>query len=165
VAALLVTGFLAAGLAASPKASTAAAAGPAGPVTRVEARSADFLAVGVARGGSMSIHISHLLDNAPVRDAVVNVGLRGTDHATKAEADGSYTLESGDLELPGAAAIDFRVAENGTQEVLKGTLSIAGAARPQESSSGRQLWWWALNFGVCIGFLYLYSRRRKASQD
>jgi hypothetical protein len=29
----------------------------------------------------------------------------------------------------------------------------------------RQMWWWALNFAVCIGFLMLWSRRRKARQE
>jgi hypothetical protein len=44
-------------------------------------------------------------------------------------------------------------------------LQTAAAAGPSEDkNSARQLWWWALNFGVCIGFLWLISRRRKAAQ-
>ena len=38
---------------------------------RIEARSADLLAVGTVQGDRMTIHLSRILDNAPVRDAVV----------------------------------------------------------------------------------------------
>ena len=173
--ALLYAAGLAAALAAFPAAipaasaeadlAAAAATAPPGPAARVEARSAALLAVGVARGDTMSIHVSRLIDNVPVRDAVVTVMLRGAAHATTPEADGSYTLKAGDLQLPGAAGVEFRVTQAGAQQILRGTLVVDGAAAPEAKSSGRQLWWWALNFGVCIGFLYLLSRRRRSAQD
>ena len=43
----------------------ARAAAPA----RIEVRSADLLVVGLVQGDAMSINVSRLLDNAPVRDA------------------------------------------------------------------------------------------------
>jgi hypothetical protein len=135
------------------------------PGARVEARSADMLAVGVVHGDRMSIHISRLADNAPVRDAAVAVLLRGASHPTVAEADGSYTLLNPDLKLPGAAAVEFHVTQGAAQETLKGTLDIASAAATDEKSQARQYWWWALNFGVCIGFLALISRRKKKASD
>jgi len=154
--------------------STAAAAGGAGTngvpgdppaSSRVEARSADLLAVGVVHGDRLIIHLSRLIDNAPVRDAAVTVVLRGAAHPAVAETDGSYALQSKDLTLPGAAAIEFQVSQAGAQQSLKATLQITGGAgQPENRGSARQLWWWVLNFAVCIGFLLLISRRRKASR-
>jgi len=130
---------------------------------RVEARSGDLLAVGLVRGDRMSIHLSRVIDNAPVRDAAVTVVLRGAAHPATAETDGSFTLQTPELGIPGAATVEFQVAQAGGQQSLKGTLQIAGAgALPEDKNSARQLWWWVLNFGVCIGFLWLVSRRRKS---
>ncbi len=143
-------------------AAVAVTPGAAAP-TRVEARSPDLLAVGLVQGDRMSIHVSRLLDNAPLRDAVVTVVLRGMTHPTVAEADGSYTLVAKDLALPGAAAVEFHVVQAQLHENLRGVLQAAAAAAPDERSNARQLWWWALNFGVCIGFLVLFSRRKKSA--
>jgi hypothetical protein len=141
-----------------------AAAEPAAP-ERVEARSADLLAVGLVRGDRMTVHLSRLLDNAPVRDAAVTVVLRGTAHPAVAETDGSYTLQTADLALPGSVAVEFQVMEPAGRQSLKGSLQIdSGPEHPEERNSARQLWWWVLNFAVCIGFLWLISRRRKNTE-
>jgi hypothetical protein len=133
-------------------------------VPRIEAHSANLMAVGIVHGDRMSIHLSRLVDNAPVHDAVLTVLLRGIVHPTVAEADGSYTLQTKDLDLPGAASVEFQVTQGTAREDLKGTLpAAAGSAKPEEKNSARQLWWWVLNFAVCIGFLMLISRRRKAA--
>jgi hypothetical protein len=151
------------GAAAVPLAAFAAESPPP---ARVEARSADLLAVGLAHGDRMTIRLSRLIDNAPVRDAAVTVILRGIAHPTTAEADGSFTLQTKDLAIPGAAAVDFQVAQAAGSATLKGTLQVAaGAGSSDGKNSSRQLWWWVLNFAVCIGFLWLYSRRRKASEE
>jgi hypothetical protein len=135
---------------------------PAAP--RVEMRSADLLAVGVVHGDTLSIHVSRLADNAPVRDAAITVILRGAAHAATAETDGSYSLQTKDLALPGAAAVEFQVTQGATRASLKGTLDIADAGgRSEDKNSARQLWWWVLNFAVCFGVLWLISRRRKAA--
>ena len=154
-------------LAASALAATAFVAAPAesAPPARIEARSADLLAVGLVRGDRMTIHLSRVIDNAPVRDAAVTVVLRGASHPATAETDGSYTLQTKDLALPGAAAVEFEVAEAGGQQSLKGTLQVAAAGgKSGDENSARQLGWWVLNFAVCIGFLWLISRRRKSAQ-
>lgn len=134
---------------------------------RVETRSADLMAVGVVHGERMTIRLSRLSDNAPVSDAVVTVRLRGAVHPTIAEADGSYTMQTQDLSVPGPAAVVFQIAQGSAREDLRGAIQVAaGPAAPEEKNSARQLGWWVLNFAVCIGFLLLISRRRKAaSQD
>lgn len=157
---LLVT----AAAAAWPIDAPADAPAEAPAVARVEARSADLLAVGVVHGDKMSIHISRLADNAPVRNAAITVVLRGTAHSATAETDGSYSLQTQDLSLPGAAAVDFQVSQGAASASLKGTLDIADAAgRTDDKNNARQLWWWVLNFAVCFGVLWLISRRRKAA--
>jgi hypothetical protein len=147
-------------------AACAAASGESPAPARVEARSEDLMAVGLVRDDKMTIRLSRLIDNAPVRDAAVTVILRGVTHPTTAEADGSFTLETKDLAVPGAAAVEFQVVQAAARATLKGTLQVAaGAGSADDRNSARQLWWWVLNFAVCIGFLWLYSRRRKAAQD
>jgi hypothetical protein len=155
-------GAIAAGAAMAPGAATVAAA-PA--PARFEARSAELLAVGLVQDERMSIHVSRLLDNAPVRDAGVTVLLRGVAHPATAEADGSFTLQTPDLRLPGKAVIEIQIAQATAHETLKGTLQVdAGEGAAEDKNSARQLWWWVLNFAVCIGFLWLISRRRKSAQ-
>jgi len=144
------------------------AAAPAAPDpaqgARVEARSSDLVAVGTVHGERMTIHLSRIIDNAPVHDAVVRVVLRGIEHATTAEADGSYSLQAPELSLPGAAAVQFDVALGAARERLAGTLQIAAPAdKPGAGNNSRQLAWWVLNFAVCIGALILWRRRRAAA--
>ena len=154
--ALAATAFVAA-----PAASAASA-----PPARIEARSADLLAVGLVQDGRLTIHLSRVIDNAPVRDAAVTVVLRGASYPATAQTDGSFTLQTKDLALPGAAAVEFQVAEAGGQQSLKGTLQVAAAGgKSGDGNSARQLGWWVLNFAVCIGFLWLISRRRKSAQS
>jgi len=152
------------GIAVMAAATAAGAMEPA--PARIEARSADLLAVGVVQDDRMSIHLSRLLDNAPVRDVAVTVLLRGVAHPTTAEADGGFTLQTPDLRLPGTAGVEIQVAAGGAaHETLKGALQVAaGAGQADDKNSARQLWWWVLNFAVCIGFLWLISRRRKSAQ-
>jgi hypothetical protein len=144
-------------------AAWSAPAAEAPPVARVEAHSQTLLAVAVVRGEHMSIRLTRPADNAPVSDAVVKVHLRGSMLPTLAEADGSYTLDATDLVIPGSTAMEFEVTEAGSTQTLAGTLVRTDAAqKPADGNSARQLWWWVLNFAVCIGFLMLLSRRRKA---
>src|ERR1700722_1553968 len=155
-------------IAAALIAAAASAAGSGDPATpaRIEARSADLLAVGLVHDDRMTIHLSRVIDNAPVRDAAVTVVLRGASHPATAETDGSYTLQTKDLTLPGAAVIEFQVVEAAARRSLKGTLQItAASAQAGTKNTARQLWWWVLNFAVCFGFVWLFSRRRKAVQS
>jgi hypothetical protein len=147
-------------------AAAADAPGGASALPRVEARSGDLLAVGVVHDDKMSIRVSRLVDNAPVRDAAISVLLRGTAHSATAETDGSYSLQTQDLTLPGAATVEFQVNQGAARESLKGTLEIgAVGGGAEDKNNARQLWWWVLNFAVCFGVLWLISRRRKAARN
>jgi hypothetical protein len=163
-AALAAPGVLLGALMTFPVCPRAAAAqGP--PAARVEARSADILAVGIVRDGVMSVHLSRLLDNAPLHDAALTITLRGAAHPAVAEADGSYSVQAPELSLPGSASVVFEVLEGANRERLSGTLQIpaGGGGGEGPSNAARQYGWWALNFAVCIGFLYLWSRRGKSA--
>lgn len=140
------------------------AADPA-PAARVETRSSNLLAVGVVHGDTMTVRVSRLIDNAPVKDAAITVVLRGTAHPATAETDGSYSVQTKDFMLPGAAAVDFQVSQGSAVENLKGTLDVAGSSGGSDDRNGsRQIWWWVLNFAVCGAALWLFSRRRKAAK-
>lgn len=128
---------------------------------RVEARSEDFLVVGTVQGEHMTIHVSRIADNAPVRDATVSVVLRGSTHPAAAEADGSYSLSTQDLAIPGTAAVQFDVTEGRLHEISSGTLELGAGGQGEDKGSSRQIGWWALNVIVCVGFLVLWSRRRR----
>jgi hypothetical protein len=162
---LAAAAAVAVALAAAPAAWAADAPAGAPALPRVEVRSADLWAVGVVHDDKMSIHLSRLIDNAPVRDAAISVVLRGTAHSATAESDGSYSLQTKDLMLPGPAVVEFQVGFGAARESLKGTLDIGAAAgKTDDKNNARQLWWWVLNFAVCFGVLWLISRRRKAAQ-
>jgi hypothetical protein len=147
-------------------AAGAAASAPAPAPARVEAHSGDLLAVGLVQGDHMVIRVSRVLDNAPVRDAVVAVVLRGATYPTVAEADGSYAVRAKDLTLPGDAAVGFEITQGQQHEHLQGVIKVnTEAEEPDNHGNSRQMWWWALNFGVCAGFLVLWSRRRKSAEN
>jgi hypothetical protein len=161
----VLTAASAGALSAEPGRPDVAAASAAGSA-RVEARSAQLLAVGTVHGGRMTIHVSRLEDNAPVRDAEVALALRGATHPATALADGGYAIATPDLALPGAAAVRIEVTSNGTRQDLEGTLEPTAAPGPAEDKgSSRQLGWWVLNFAVCIGFLWLWQRRKRNDPD
>jgi hypothetical protein len=143
--------------------SAAAAAATPAPLARVEARSSDLLAVGTVQEDRLAVHLSRIVDNAPVGNAVVAVMLRGTTHPAVAEADGSYAIRTPDLKLPGPASIEFLVTLGDKREELTGTLAaIRIPGQSDDKGSSRQLGWWVLNFAVCIGFVWLWSRRKSA---
>jgi len=167
VAALAGLAALAATSAGAQSAEPAAAPVTSAAVTRVEARSAQLLAVGTVHGERMTIHLSRLDDNAPLRNAEVVLVLRGATHPATALADGGYAVATPDLALPGAAAVRIEVTAGGTRQDLEGTLQPAAAtgAATEDKGSSRQLGWWVLNFAVCIGFLWLWQRRKRHDPD
>lgn len=143
----------------------AAAADPE-PEARIEARSTTYLLVGLVHGESMSVHVSRLLDNTPVRDAQVTMLLRGREYPATAQVDGGYTVTAKELALPGSAAVEFRIARSAVQETLRATLQTSeGTSKDDDKSGIRQYAWWILNFGICIGALMLYSRRSKNAES
>jgi hypothetical protein len=157
--------ILALALAAASIPARAEPAPPAPAEARVEARSPELLAVGTVHGERMTIHLSRLEDNAPVRDAQVALVLRGATHPATALADGGYEVATPDLALPGAAAVRIEVTAQGARQALDGTLQPAAVESGEDKGSSRQLGWWILNFAVCIGFLWLWQRRRRPDPE
>jgi len=158
-AAAMLTAMLGFAANAGFAADAATAAAP-----RVEARSKSFLAVGVIQRGHMRIHLSRLLDNAPVHDASIVVAMRALKLDAIAQTDGSYSVSSPELAAPGPAVVAFTVTHAGTTEMMSGNLEMPAVGKKlEDNGQARQLLWWVLNFGVCIGFLVLYSRRSKAA--
>jgi len=131
---------------------------------RVEAKSKTFMAVGLLDGDRMVIHLSRQLDNTPVRDASLHVNIRALDFTATAQTDGSYEVRDPQLKADGPAVVAFLVKQGEVSEKLVGTLEVPAATKTvTEDGQMRQFLWWVLNFTVCIGFLVLISRRRKAA--
>jgi hypothetical protein len=134
--------------------------------SRIEARSSDLIVVGLLQGDTMTIHVSRVLDNAPVRDARLEVAFRGGTYPTVAQVDGGYTFQARELTLPGAVAMEFHIVTGGSDEKLGGMLQVAAATgKAGEGSSARQYLWWVLNFAVCGAFLVLWARRKKRAES
>lgn len=147
---------------ASLQAASPQAASTDGATARIEARSPNFVVVGILAHGTLVIHVSRVLDNAPVHDAVVDVAFRGAAHPARAEVDGSFTVDAKELAVPGPVVVEFRVRAGGADERLAGSLAVPGGAGGSgERSTWRNMAWWVLNFSVCIGFLMVWSGRRK----
>jgi len=131
---------------------------------RVEAKSKTFMAVGLLEGDRMVIHLSRLLDNTPVHDASLHVNIRALDLTAVAQTDGSYEVRDPRLKADGPAVVAFQVDQGEASEKLVGNLEVPKAEKTvAEDGQARQLLWWVLNFAVCIGFLVLIARRRKAA--
>lgn len=157
--------LLAFGAARAPAAESAAVAASGAP-TRIELHSTDYLLVGLVQGDTMTLRVTRALDNAPVHDAQITAFLRGTEHPATSQVDGSYTFTSPDLDLPGAAAIEFQVKQADKDERLRGTLTTPLAAGNAQDTNGiRQYAWWVLNFSVCIAAYVLFMRRRKTEDS
>ena len=46
--------------------------------------------------------------------------------------------------------MEFHITRAGAEETLPGNLQIGAAgAKPDDSGSARQMYWWVLNFAVC----------------
>jgi hypothetical protein len=157
----------------APAASAASAAAAPSPANapgaadgRIEARSGNFVVVGLVRGEHMVLHVSRVTDNAPVHDAAVSVVLRGTSYPATATPEGAYVVTTHDLAIPGPAAVLIVVSEGSERDQLSGTLDIGATSGPREEHDGsRQIAWWVLNFAVCIGFLMLWNRRRRKAES
>ncbi len=133
---------------------------------RIQVQSADLLVVGLVQDDRMNIHVSRVLDNAPVRDATVTVTFRGASYPTVAQVDGGYAMQTWELVKPGAVALEFHVVAGALDEKLGGTLEVAAVpGKTEERSSTRQYLWWVLNFAVCGAFLVLWARRRKRADS
>lgn len=128
---------------------------------RIKVQSADLLIVGLAQDDRMNIHVSRVLDNAPVRDAIVTVAFRGVNYPMVAQVDGGYAMQSWELVRPGAVVMEFHVVAGGLDQRLNGTLDVPTNAKPDPPGSARQYLWWVLNFAVCGAFLLLWARRKK----
>ena len=104
------------------------------PAARVEARSAQLLAVGTVHGERMTIHLSRLEDNAPVRDAEVALVLRGATHPATALADGGYAVDDPGSRAPGRG----RSADRGHLERHTAGSRRHAAAQARRPSRRRQ---------------------------
>ncbi|HSV57345.1 MAG TPA: hypothetical protein VLJ19_00490 [Variovorax sp.] len=139
-----------------------AASGPALP--RFSAVSEAFELVVVVSGRQLAIYLDSFEDNAPVKDADVDLEIGGAKVALKRIADGEYEGTLAEELEPGVIAVTATVAAGNDTDILAGDLVMHGPATAHDSQA--RSWrayaaWVAGALGVLGGLTWL--RRRAGS--
>lgn len=138
---LLLAAFFGAPLAVAHEGHDHGAPPPPVSVTiapRVDASSADFELVAIARGAKVRIYLDTFRGNEPVRDADIEVdGPAGTVKAA-ATSDGAYTIDALWLSRPGNYDLAFTVQAGGLIDILTATLAIPEPLAPPVAAAN--LW-------------------------
>lgn len=117
------------------------AAGPALPM--FEATGTDLEVAGIVQGGQLVLWIDRFADNAPVTDAVVEVGIAGGAMAkATARADGSFSVPAAGLGKPGTYEILVTVAGSAS-DLLVGSMTIGDGMAGDEHGHGVP-WAWVV---------------------
>jgi len=143
----------------------AASTGPALP--RFSAVSDAFELVGVVNGKQLTVYLDRFQDNAPVRDAKVDLEIGGEKLALERHADGEYagTL-AGELK-PGVIAVTAAIVAGGESDIVAGELDLheQTVAHEAHARSWRQYAAWAAGALVVLGAVAWAMRRRANARD
>ncbi len=100
----------------------AAASGPALP--RFTAVSEAFELVGVVSGKELTVYVDRFNDNAPVKDANVELEIAGEKVALKQGAEGEYTGTLAQELKPGVIAVTASIVAGSDSDILSGDLDL-----------------------------------------
>ncbi|ACB80049.1 RND transporter [Methylobacterium sp. DM1] len=130
---ILATGLAAPALAGGgddhshgPAPAAAAAEG----TPRVAMQSDLYQVVGILKGDRLTLYVDRSEDNAPVTGATVSVTVEGEAVPAVANADGTYAVSSPHLAEPGSNDLVIQVAGPDGEDLLIGSLVVAGPSRP-----------------------------------
>lgn len=109
---------------------------------RVDASSADFELVAIARGTQMTIYLDTFKGNEPVAGADIEVDApAGVLKGTATQDAGVYTVAAPFLAIPGSYDLAITVSSGGTVDVLTATLKIPDPVRGSPKPSGPATGW------------------------
>lgn len=109
---------------------------------RIDASSADFELVAIARGTQMTIYLDTFKGNAPVEGAEIEVDTPGgVLKATGTKDAGVYTVAAPFLAIPGAYDLAITVSSSGTADVLTATFKVPDPAGGSPKPSGPATSW------------------------
>jgi hypothetical protein len=104
----------------------------------VDASSADFELVAIARGTKLRIYLDTFRGSEPVHDAEIDVDGPGGTVKAMVTSDGAYLVDAPWLAQPGTHDLAFTIQARGTIDVLTATLTIPDPAPMQAATGG--LW-------------------------
>lgn len=138
---------------------------PGGPaLPRFSAVSEAFEMVGVVSGKQLAVYLDRFEDNAPVKDASVDLEVGGAKVALKQKADGEYEGTLAEELKPGVVAVTATVVAGNDTDILGGDLVMPQpAAAPGTNARGwRSYASWAAGLLVLLAAM-AWLRRRAAS--
>ncbi|WP_201492476.1 hypothetical protein [Rubrivivax sp. A210] len=141
------------------------ASGPALP--RFAAVSETLELVGVLAGKQLTLYLDRLADNAPVRDAQIELEIAGAKFKAQKHGDDVYEVVLADAPKPGVLPITATVTAGNEVDLLAGELDIHEQAHEQEAAHGhslKEVAAWVTGGLVGLAVLVLGGRRLKASQ-
>ena len=94
-------------------------------VPRLESAGVEIELVATAKGHTLTIFLDRLATNEPVDGATIEVSGDGISPVTaEPKGNGTYTLDTGWADMPGAKALNFVVTKDGKTDLLNGILDI-----------------------------------------
>lgn len=138
----------------------AAATGPALP--RFAAVSDAFELVGVVNGKQLTVYLDRFEDNAPVRNAKVDLEIGDQKVALEQHTDGEYTGTLAQELKPGVVALTAAIVAGGESDIVAGELDLHEQAVAHEAHARgwRQYTAWAAGAVVVLGAVAWAMRRR-----
>jgi len=146
-------------------AGTVAAAGQALP--RFAAVSETFELVGVLDGRQLVLYLDRFADNAPVRNAQIELEIGGAKLHAKEHSDARYEVMLAEAPQPGVMPITIVVAAGSEVDLLAGELDLHEADHrdePAPAHSWREYAGWAVGGIAALALLGAASRRVMASR-
>jgi len=138
----------------------AASTGPALP--RFSAVSDAFELVGVVSGKQLTVYLDRFADNAPVKDAKVDLEIGSEKLALEQHAEGEYAGTLAQELKPGVIAVTAAIVAGGESDILAGELDLHEEAVAHETHvrGWRQYAAWAAVAVVVLGAIAWAMRRR-----
>ncbi|MBT2303615.1 hypothetical protein J7E70_24510 [Variovorax paradoxus] len=144
--------------------ASAAASGPALP--RFSAVSEVFELVGVVDGKQLTVYLDRFGDNAPVKDAKVELEIGGARVALQQHAEGEYEGALAQELKPGVIAVTASIVAGKDADLLAGELDLheEAAAHDSPARGWRPYAAWAAGAVVVLAALAWFRRRAVGAQ-
>jgi hypothetical protein len=139
-----------------------APAAPGGPaLPRFSAVSEAFELVGVVSGRQLTVYLDRFDDNAPVKDARIELEIGGAKLALEQHAEGEYEGTLAEALQPGVIAITATVVAGNHTDILAGDLDLHAAedAHGESAPGWRAYAAWAIAVFAALG-AWAWTRRR-----
>lgn len=104
---------------------------------RAVAASEDYEAVAILKNGHLMVYLDRTSDNSPVTKAGLTITADGKPVEAKANADGVYEIEGGDLVKPGRHELLIEIKDGAAGDLLITTLDVP-QAQATETGHGPQ---------------------------